>query len=294
MCKSSWSIAGPEAVYYTFKVFWDCLKAASWLHMLRMQATFPKKAGQMLNLQLSTWRNSSVTSFMMYLHCAIKLSCFFLFFFCQSSDITGVQSFQVFAKAFSIIASIISTVVKASVNLIGISYWFINSHHYCLQWLFCILLKKKITIKMHKADKGSCSFLMIPFILLKEWRLRSFSLLSSYILYGQARDRTSPPFPLLFRHWKLWSAIKFHQLGQLEDKRQRRNAATDLFLLQRADVSERIHRVYQSAPAALHAKADLQMLKKEMKRLPLLRWMGYAVQDVHSICFSYPLDPKTS
>lgn len=283
MCKSSWSIAGPEAVYYTFKVFWDCLKAASWLHMLRMQTTLPKKAGQMLNLQLSTCRNSSVTSFMIYLHCAIKLSCFF--FFCQSSDIAGVQSFQVFAKPLSIIASLISTVVMANVNRIGINYWFINSHHYSLQWLFCILLKKKSRLKCTRLTKVR-AYLMIPFILLKEWRLRSFSLLSSYFLCGQARDCTSPPPPLLFRHWKLWSAIKFHQVGQLEDKRQRRNAPTDLFLLQRAEVSERIRRVYQSAPAALHAKADLQMLKKEMKTLPLLRWTGYAVLEIHSIWFS--------
>lgn len=86
---------------------------------------------------------------------------------------------SVFAKPFSIIASLINTVVKASVNLIGINYWFINSHHYSLQWLFWILLQKKIMIQMHKADKGSCSFddsfysfkgvktqILFPFILL--------------------------------------------------------------------------------------------------------------------------------
>lgn len=55
----------------------------------------------------------------------------FCFFF--SSDITGVQSFQIFAKPFSIIASLISTVLKVGVNLIGINYRFINSHHYSLQ-----------------------------------------------------------------------------------------------------------------------------------------------------------------
>lgn len=83
-----------------------------------------------------------------------KVVMFLLIFLSKSSDIAGVQSFQVFAKPFSIIASEMSTVVKASVNLIEINYWFINSHHYSLQWLFSILLK----IKMHKADKGSCSF----------------------------------------------------------------------------------------------------------------------------------------
>lgn len=55
---NSWSMAGPEALYYTFRVFWDCLKAASWLHMLRMQNTLRREAGQMLNSQLSTWRSS--------------------------------------------------------------------------------------------------------------------------------------------------------------------------------------------------------------------------------------------
>lgn len=55
---NSWSMAGPEALYYTFRVFWDCLKAASWLHMLRMQNTLRMDAGQMLNSQLSTWRSS--------------------------------------------------------------------------------------------------------------------------------------------------------------------------------------------------------------------------------------------
>lgn len=44
------------------------------------------------------------------------------FFLLKSSDIASVQIFSVFAKHFSIIASLISTVVKASVNLIGMNY----------------------------------------------------------------------------------------------------------------------------------------------------------------------------
>lgn len=150
MCKSSWSIAGPEAVYYTFKVFWERLKAASWLHMLRMQTTFPR------------WSDAKLTTFYMkkqfgdiiYDVSSLCHKVVMVFFLLKSSDIAGVQSFQVFAKWFSIIASIISTVVKASVNLIGINYWCINSHHYSLQWLFCCLLK----IKTHKVDRSSWSF----------------------------------------------------------------------------------------------------------------------------------------
>lgn len=45
---------------------------------------------------------------------------------------------------------------------------------------------------------------------------------------------SSPP-PSLLCHCKLWSAVESHQVGQLEDKRQRKKATSDLFLFDRAE-----------------------------------------------------------
>lgn len=169
------------------------------------------------------------------------------------------------------IASLISTVTKASLNLIRIHFWWINSYHYRKNKTKCTRLSK-----VH-------GYFMIPFILLKKWWLRSFLLLSSYFCIG----RREVGHPLLFPHFSPLKAVICRQVQSGGSARRRETMQEHSRWPVPVSEGRNIREDLQGLSVCTCCSSHTSWFPNA-KEGDKNRWTCYCALDVHSLCFSNP------